>query len=125
MKNEKKYNGIISPEGEKLIAQFFDDKVQWKSKILEKLDGKFFLILIRVIDNKLLDKIPDDWQNPLEPIIEAALDHNYPKCAKLIAELTDQKIDFPFLDDGSEKLFFESIFNLILSLILARVEGID
>ncbi len=116
--------GIISPKGEKLLAQLADERVHWKNPIMEKLDGKLFLVFIRILDNNLLEKIPEEWQNLIEPIIEAALDREWEQAADLIAIFTAEMVDLSFLDEKSEILLFNSILSLVFGLIMGKVESV-
>ena len=120
----KEVQGVISPRGENLLAELLDEKVKWKNPLIEAVDGKFFKILIKTIDNTFLDKIPQEWQNPLEPIIEAAIDKQWLTAGELIAQLGVDIIDVPWLDEESERLLFNSIIALVTGLIMAKVEAV-
>ena len=115
--------GIISPRGENLLAKLLDEKVKWKNPLIEAVDGKVFKIFIKTIDNTFLDKIPQEWQNPIEPIIEAAIDKQWLTAGELIAQLGVDKIDIPWLDEESERLLFTSIIALVSGLIMCKVEN--
>jgi hypothetical protein len=116
--------GIISPQGEELIAELLDEKVKWKNPLMERLDGKMFQVVIKTIDNTLLEKIPPEWQSPIEPVIEAALTKDWELAAELISELVANKVDIPWLDEESEHLLFNAILSFVTGLIMAKVEDI-
>ncbi len=115
--------GVISPKGEKLLAELADERVKWKNPIMERVDGKLFQVVIKTIDNTFLEKIPEEWQNPLEPIIEAAINKEWELAGTLISEILSNEIDVPWLDEASEYLLFSSLINLVLGLIMAKVES--
>ena len=117
-----KFEGIISPDGEKMLAKLADEKIEWKNPILEAVDGKMFLIVIKAIDNNLLERIPEEWQSPVESIIEAAINEEWELAGELVSEFANTKIDIPFLDEESEALLFNAIISLALGLIMGKVE---
>ncbi len=117
-----KFKGLISPEGEEMLARLADEKVNWKNPIMESVDYRMFLIVIKTIDNNLLERVPEEWQSPLEPIIAAALNEEWELAGTLVADLANEKIDIPFLDEESEAMLFNAIISLVLGLIMGKVE---
>ena len=114
--------GILNEKTEDLAAQLLDELVHWKSPIMERLDKKLFKVAIKTIDNTLLEKIPEEWQNPLEPIVELALEGKWEEAGELIAKHVNDQIDIPFLDEESESLLFNSVISLVMGLIMSKVE---
>lgn len=118
-----KFKGIISPQGEDLIAALLDNAITWKNPIMKLFGKRIFKVIISTIDNNLLERIPEEWQNPLEPIIEATVNKEWEEAALLISKFADKKIDIPFLDEASERLLFDALTSLMLGLILGKVES--
>lgn len=118
-----KFKGIISPQGEDLIAALLDNAITWKNPIIKLFGKRIFKVIISTIDNNLLERIPEEWQNPLEPIIAAAVNKEWEEAALLISKFADKKIDIPFLDEASERLLFDALTSLMLGLILGKVES--
>lgn len=118
-----KFKGIISPQGEDLIAALLDNAITWKNPIMKLFGKRIFKVIISTIDNNLLERIPEEWQNPLEPIIAAAVNKEWEEAALLISKFADEKIDIPFLDEASERLLFDALTSLMLGLILGKVES--
>ena len=114
--------GMLTPEQEVFVAGLLDEVVKFKNPILESLDGPSFKVLISVIDNNLIEKIPQEWQNPIEPIIDEAIAGNWEGAASRIADFANEKIDVPGLDELSEQLIFNAVVQLILGMIQGKVE---
>lgn len=114
--------GILTPEQENFIAKLLDEKIKFKNPILESMDRMAFKAIITVIDNNLIDRIPEDWKNPLEPILDDAIAEKWEDAASKIATLANEKIDIPGLDEISEQLIFEAITKLVLGLIMGKIE---
>lgn len=98
----KTRKGLFSKEHEKKLAQMIDDAKKWKNPLIEMADGKISLMSIMYIDNVWLDKIPDEFQNPLEPIIDKMFEGDYLQAADELADIADQYIDIPGLDKTNE-----------------------
>ena len=116
--------GILTPEQENFVAGLLDEKIKFKNPILESMDQMAFKAIITVVDNNLIDRIPEDWQSPLEPIIDEAIAGEWEAAASKIATFANQKIDIPGLDELSEQMIFDAITQLILGLIMGKVEQI-
>ena len=114
--------GMLTNEQESFLAGLLDELIQFKNPILESMDKTVFKVLISVIDNNLIERIPEDWQNPLEPILDAAIAGDWEGAADLIVTFANEKIDIPGLDELSEQMIFTAIAQLILGLIMAKVE---
>jgi len=113
--------GLLTTEQEAFIAGLLDNAINFKNPILEAFDATIFQTLIKVIDDNLMERIPEGWQNPLEGIITAAMEENYELAATLASDLLNSKIDIPGLDEISEQLIFNAILQLIVGLILDKI----
>lgn len=115
--------GLLTEEQEAFVSGLLDDLIDFKNPVLEGLDGPAFKVLVSVVDNNLIDKIPEEWQNPIEPILDEAMAGNWEEAADKVADLLNEKIDVPGLDEISEQLIFNAILQLILGVIMGRVEA--
>jgi len=116
--------GLLKPEQQRFFAVLIDEAVPFKNPFLEAFDGEAFNIIITVVDDNLLDKIPEDWQNPIEPIIDAAMEGNWDLAGALAADFANQKIDIPGLDELSEQLIFSGLINFLVGLIVGKAESL-
>jgi len=114
--------GMLTEQQEQFIAGLLDKAITFKNPVLESLDGPSFKVLVSVIDNNLIERIPQEWQNPIEPIIDAAIAGQWEEAADKIAAFANEKIDIPGLDELSEQLIFNAILQLILGAIMGQVE---
>ena len=113
--------GWFTNDQEKFLADLLDEKVQLKG-VLEMADGMIFKLVISTLDNNLIEKIPDEWNNPIAPIIDAVIAKDWDQAAVLIASFADDKIDIPGIDDLSEKMIFSSVLALAAGIIQSKVE---
>jgi hypothetical protein len=113
--------GLFTDVQEDFLAELLDKKIPFGNPVLELADKLVFKTVISVVDNNVLEKIPVGWQNPLEPIIDAAIEEDWDEAGYLIAKLANQKLDIPGIDELSEQLIFNAIVSLILGLIMDRI----
>lgn len=118
----KEQKGILNPDQEKFLAKLMDEKVKFSNPLIEVVDGVAFKLAITLLDDNLLEKIPADWKNPISPIVDAAIEGRWNEVATAIANLADEKIDVPGIDDLSEKLLFHSVVGIIFSLLMGKIE---
>ena len=121
---EEEFLGLVSPEGEEMLAVLADEAYQWKNPILEMADKSVYKTIISTIDNNLLTKVPADWANPLKPIIAAAIKKDWETVGAGVANLANQKINIPGIDELSEQLLFNAAVGLILGLLMGKVEAV-
>jgi len=110
----KEFRGLLTPKEEKWLARFIDRSTPFKNKIVEKCDYFFYVNVIRLLDNCVLDKtIPGNWINPLRKIIEMAKAKDTKGIGELMASTAAGAIDIPFLSDNGEKLIFLHAYGLL------------
>jgi len=114
--------GMLTDEQENFLAKLLDEKIKFKNPILESMDKMAFKTIIAVVDNNLVNKIPPEWQTPLEPIIDDAIAGKWEAVASQVATFANQKIDIPGMDELSEQLIFGAVTQLILGLLMGKVE---
>lgn len=116
---EKK--GILSRKDERWLAKFIDSALKLKG-FAELIDGAIIRGIIAILDNVLIEKhLPDEWENPLEKMIEAAKN----KDTTALAELIDAKIDVPFVDGIAERAAVEGAVRFLSGIIYKYVDSID
>ena len=115
--------GLLTKDQESFFADLLDDAIKFKNPILEGMDKTAFKLIISAVDNNLADRIPEDWKNPLEPVIDAAMDERWEESAELAADLLNEKIDIPGIDEASEQAIFSGVLHLIVGAIIGRAEA--
>ena len=115
--------GLLTKDQESFFANLLDDAIKFPNPILEALDKTAFKLIISAVDDNLADRIPEDWQNPLEPVIDAAMEERWEDAAELAAVLLNEKIDIPGIDEASEQAIFSGVLQLIVGAIISRAEA--
>jgi len=110
--------GLFNDDQEQFLAELMDKAIKFKNPILEGIDRSVFKLLINVIDNNLVERLPDEeWEHPLKPIVDAAIEKRWDDVEVLVADLLDEKIDIPGIDDDAENLIFDYAIKFIATLI--------
>ena len=115
-----KRKGLLTKEQQKFFAILLADKIKFRNAILGRLKKAAFMLIISVVDDNLADRIPEDWQNPIEPIINAAMDGRWEYAGRLAAGLTNKKVDIPGIDEDSEFAIFNGVIQLIIGAVISR-----
>lgn len=72
MAEERK--GLFTKEQESKLAKIADSATKLNNPMLEALDGIVFKQAIALLDNLVFEKIPQETQAMLEPIIDEIVD---------------------------------------------------
>lgn len=115
-----KRKGLLTKEQQKFFANLLADKIKFRNAILERLKKAAFMLIISVVDDNLADKIPEDWQNPIQPMIDAAMDGRWETAGELAAELINKKVDIPGIDEEREFGIFNGVIQLIIGAVVSR-----
>jgi len=68
MSDERK--GLFTPEQEDKLAALADEAIVLKNPLFEGLDGPILRQAIKALDNMVFEKIPQDTQSIIEPILD-------------------------------------------------------
>lgn len=112
--------GLLTKDQQEFFAILLADKIKFRNAILERLKKAAFKLIISVIDDNLADNIPEDWKNPLKPMIDAAMDGQWEYAGRLAAGLTNKKVDIPGIDEVNEFGIINGVFQLIIGAIISR-----
>jgi hypothetical protein len=115
--------GILTNEQEKVLAGKLDDLIKLKG-ILEIIDGYVFKAVITLLDDKLIDKLPDTLKVKLAELADALIGNDLDKAVGISADLINGLVDVPGLDEESEGLLLKGILELIVGAVLQYIEGI-
>ena len=114
--------GIFTLEQEKKLAGLLDDAIKLKG-LLELVDGIVFRALLTLLDDKLIDKLPEGVKAQLAQIAEAVIAEDVETAETLATDLINSLIDVPLLDEESEGLLIGALVRLIVSSVLKWIEG--
>jgi hypothetical protein len=114
--------GIFTLEQEKKLAGLLDDAIKLKG-ILELVDGLVFRQLLTLLDDQLIDKLPEAIKVKLTQIAEAVIANDVEAAETLATDLINSLIDVPVLDEEAEGLLIGALVRLIVSSVLKWIEG--
>lgn len=104
--------GLFTPDQEKLISDALFDLINRKRKIPRFV--KFIIrMIIRKIDDRKLDRLPDHWKQALIPVVDAAFLKDMEALQKQVATVMNNEIDIPRMSEPAEQVMFEMFAKLI------------
>lgn len=115
-----KRKGLLKKEQERFIAGLLADTIKFRNILLERLKRPVFRLIISTVDNNLADRIADDWQSPLIPIVDAAMEGRWFKAGEMAARLINKKVDIPGIDEASEQAIFNGLIQLIVGALVRK-----
>jgi hypothetical protein len=114
--------GIFTLEQEKKLAGLLDDAIKLKG-LMELVDGLVFRALLTLLDDQLIDKLPEAIKVQLSQIAEAVIAEDVETAETLATDLINSLIDVPLLDEESEGLLIGALVRLIVSSVLKWIES--
>jgi len=112
--------GIWNSDQEKYIAGAIDNSIKAKG-VLEIVDGYLAKVVIVIVDDKGLDRLPEDLKPKLSALTDLAIAGDVQACEKLGAEILNNRIDIPGIDEQTEYIIFNGAMTIIVGAILAQV----
>lgn len=109
--------GIFTVEQEKRLSELLDNVVKLKG-IAEFLDGYVFKAIITFVDDRFVDKLPEELKTKLSELAEACLNEEVEVAEALSAEIINGLVDIPGLDEESEGLLFKGAIEFIVGAVL-------
>jgi hypothetical protein len=123
----KQSRGLLTAKEERGLARLIDKLTPFENKIVERCDFFFYVTVIRLLDNLLLDKvIPEGWVHPIRNLIELAKAKDTKAIGELVAQTAAGNMDIPFLNETGEKMVFLHAYGLVeakLYEMLLRLEN--
>ena len=104
MPEEFDFKGLLKPEEEKDFGKSLDEMLPFKEIFkshkfiglaIETVDGRFFTISIRVLDDEFADRIPDDYKPLAREVLLAIIDKDWDVDLTDFAILADQWQQIP------------------------------
>lgn len=113
--------GIFTAEQEKVLAVMVDDAVKLKG-FAELIDGYVARIAVTVIDDQLIDKLKAEIKVKLADLATAVLAKEWDTAEELAAEVLDDLINIPGIDDDAESLLFKGFVEVLVAAIQMWIE---
>ena len=109
--NKDNLIGLMTPDQERFLAEALYSLIKSKKKIpgIIKLILRF---IIKLIDNKKLDKMPVEHKKQLIPIVNYAYNNDFKNFEVACATLLNQKIDIPKIPEMVEQIIFETLIKI-------------
>lgn len=109
----------------KNLAKKIDSLFDWQKiiknpivgAIVEFADGPVFSYGFEYLNQNYGDKIPIEYQDEVEEMIQAFIDGDYLGMLNAIPEGFDQAIDIKFFDDDFEAVFIATNFNAVVQAV--------
>jgi len=113
--------GIFTKEQEKKLASLLDELIKLKG-LFEMVDGLVFTAIISMVDDQLINKLPEEIKIKLSELAEAVIAEDVEEAELLATDLINQLLDIPLLDEDTEGLLIGSLIRLIVSSVLSWIE---
>jgi hypothetical protein len=111
------YKGIWNEKQEKFLAKVLD-KIYKGKGILELIDGYLAKVIVSLVDDNALDKLPKDLKPKLTELTDLAIAEDIEGCEKLGAEILNKRIDIPGLEEDTEYVLFEGALTMVVGAII-------
>jgi len=115
--------GFLTKEQEKQLAQIVDNAIEAKG-FLELVDGYAARAIITVIDDAALDKINlnEGLKADLSELITLALDEDVDGATQKAADIINELVDVPGLDESTEGLLIKGAIEFLVGAILKWIQ---
>jgi len=101
-------------ETKKAVAVWLDAIVKFKNPILEAIDGPVFNVGVNILDEKLLEKIPDGYDEEANKLAMAIVEARYDDAVDSLATIAAAAIPTPVIDGTeAEKEAYHLLFQAI------------
>lgn len=120
--------GLFTRDQERAIARIIDDRIKLGA-VGEVVDGLAAKILLRLVDDVMIEKliergkIKPDTVEHIRELADLILAERWQDAGAKGAEIINEHLDVPGLDEVSEGALLSSIIRLIISAILSKIEG--
>lgn len=112
--NEK---GLLTKKMENQIAAWLDDQLKLNG-VFEMIDGVGIKLIITQLDNTYGEKIKEPYKTKISETISVVFEEkDATKALTISVNFLDEIIDVPYLDDESEKLLFQGLLTILLTVL--------
>lgn len=116
--------GLLTKEQEKEAAKALDRLINSKNPVVELVDGFFFRALVTALDDRLLEKlnVSDEMKLKIQSLIDSAFEGDVEAAKSKAAEISNELVDLPYLDEATEAFLFAGAIDLIVAALLRKAE---
>ncbi len=107
--------GVFTPVQEDFIVNMIFFFARFKNKVLQWAAKPFLGILVRGIDNFILDRIRPDWKADIIPIIDAAAGGHANVVRQLAVDWTNRKVNIKHVSEDTEMEFIDSVSRVLVT----------
>ena len=108
--------GILTKEQEQIFAQMIDDAIKAKG-FLEVVDGYAAKVVVTLVDDNLLEKLPEAVKVSLSELADACIDEDVDRAEDVVSDLLNALVDVPGLDEEAEGMIFSGAIHLIAGAV--------
>ena len=112
-----KEKGLLTKQMQNKISEWIDEQVKLNG-VFEVMDGVAIKLILSQLDDIFGEKIPEPYKSKLAEVINVVFEEkDKEKAIKLVLDFANEKIDIPYLDDDSEKLLFDGVYTILLTIL--------
>ena len=109
--------GLLTKAMQAEISNWLDEKIKLNG-IFETIDGLTIKLVIAQLDDSYGEKINEPYKSAIKEVIKNVFEEkDYEKAIKTSLDFVNQLVDIPYLDDESERLLFEGLLSILLSIL--------
>ena len=129
--NEFEFKGLLKPEEEKDCGKSLDTFIDFtkifpKKKLLsiaiEAFDGKLFTAFIREFDDRLADRIPEEYKPEARAVLLAIIAKDWEDVAATSPQLLNALVDIPGIEEETELVIIAAIVQGIYAAAIAYAQ---
>jgi hypothetical protein len=109
--------GLFTEAHENFLIEVLVGLIKFNNKLLNLSKGWVITLLVRGLDNFLLEKIRPDWKADLVPMIDAGMLGKKEEVRSLLIDLTNKRVDIKQLDDEQELMLFDGLYRFLFAAI--------
>ena len=107
--------GVLTPEQEDWIIGLIFHIAKFNNKILQLVSKPLISLIIKGVDNYLLNKIKPDWKEDIIPVIDKAITGDVNGVRQLAVDFANKKVDIKYVSEDTEMEFVDSISRTIVT----------
>jgi len=120
--------GLLKPEEESNLGKILDEIIDfkkvfkdkaWLGLALETVDGKVFTMSIKALDDKLADKMPQNYKPEARVALLALIAKDWETVVNTAPGLLNKPIDIPGIDEDVELAILTGLVQVVYFAALA------
>ena len=115
--------GILTPAQEQQLAVWLDELIVLKG-FWGLIEEYFFKVVIKLLDDKVLDKLKADLKAKLSALVTAAMNGDVAGAEQLATDLLVGLVTIPGIDSTVEGLIFGAAIQFIVAAILNKLQTV-